>query len=53
MPEFGHIHNRMPLILEAYAYEHWLSGEDQGYQAKALLFGLQINSEEVVAPAIG
>lgn len=39
----AHIHGRMPIILEPHSYERWLSGEDQGDQAKALLLGAQID----------
>ena len=39
-----HIHTRMPVILEPHVYERWLSGEDQGDTAKALLLGAQIDS---------
>ncbi len=45
VPEIAHIHTRMPVILEEHAYERWLSGEDQGSQAKALLLGAQIDSQ--------
>lgn len=45
VPEIEHIHNRMPLILEEHAYERWLSGEDQGSHAKALLLGAQVDSQ--------
>ncbi|WEJ60264.1 SOS response-associated peptidase [Devosia sp. FJ2-5-3] len=45
VPEIEHIHTRMPVILEEHAYERWLSGEDQGSQAKALLLGAQIDSQ--------
>ncbi|MBF0679915.1 MAG: SOS response-associated peptidase [Devosia sp.] len=44
VPEIEHIHTRMPVILEEHAYERWLSGEDQGSDAKALLLGAQIDS---------
>lgn len=40
----AHIHGRMPVILEPHSYERWLSGEDQGDTAKALLLGAQIDS---------
>lgn len=45
VPEIEHIHTRMPVILEEHAYDRWLSGEDQGSQAKALLLGAQIDSQ--------
>lgn len=45
VPEIEHIHTRMPIILEEHAYERWLSGEDQGHTAKALLLGAQIDSQ--------
>jgi len=45
VPEIEHIHTRMPVILEEHAYGRWLSGEDQGSQAKALLLGEQIDSQ--------
>jgi putative SOS response-associated peptidase YedK len=45
VPEIEHIHTRMPVIIEEHAYERWLSGEDQGSQAKALLLGAQIDSQ--------
>ncbi len=45
VPEIEHIHTRMPVILEEHAYERWLSGEDQGSHAKALLLGAQIDSQ--------
>lgn len=41
----AHIHGRMPLILDPHSYERWLSGEDQGSEAKALLLGAQIDSQ--------
>jgi putative SOS response-associated peptidase YedK len=44
VPEIEHLHTRMPVILEEHAYERWLSGEDQGSHAKALLLGAQIDS---------
>ncbi|KKC39479.1 hypothetical protein WH87_04570 [Devosia epidermidihirudinis] len=43
-PELEHIHTRMPVILSPEAYGRWLSGEDQGSDAKALLLGSQIDS---------
>lgn len=43
--EISHIHTRMPVILDPHAYERWLSGEDQGDHAKALLLGSQIDSQ--------
>jgi putative SOS response-associated peptidase YedK len=43
--EISHIHTRMPVILEPRSYERWLSGEDQGDRAKALLLGSQIDSQ--------
>ena len=45
VPEIELIHTRMPVILEEHAYDRWLSGEDQGSQAKALLLGAQIDSQ--------
>ena len=42
--QIEHIHTRMPVILEPHVYERWLSGEDQGDTAKALLLGAQIDS---------
>lgn len=45
VPEIAHIHTRMPVILEEHAYERWLSAEDQGSHAKALLLGAQIDSQ--------
>ena len=43
--QIAHIHTRMPVILEPHVYERWLSGEDQGDTAKALLLGAQIDSQ--------
>lgn len=43
VPHISHIHGRMPIILEPHSYERWLSGEDQGDTAKALLLGAQID----------
>jgi putative SOS response-associated peptidase YedK len=37
VPEIDHIHTRMPGIVDPASYERWLSGEDQGDHAKALL----------------
>ena len=45
VPEIEHIHTRMPVIMEPHSYERWLSGEDQGSDAKALLLGSQIDSQ--------
>lgn len=45
VPEIEHIHTRMPVILDEHAYERWLSCEDQGSHAKALLLGAQIDSQ--------
>lgn len=45
VPEIAHIHSRMPVILDPHAYDRWLSGEDQGDTAKALLLGAQIDSQ--------
>ena len=45
VPEIEHIHTRMPVIIGSDAYERWLSGEDQGTDAKALLLGAQIDSQ--------
>jgi len=45
VPEIEHIHTRMPVILEEHTYDRWLSGEDQGSDAKALLLGAQIDSQ--------
>jgi putative SOS response-associated peptidase YedK len=45
VPEIEQIHTRMPIILDEHAYDRWLSGEDQGSQAKALLRGAQIDSQ--------
>lgn len=45
VPEIEHIHTRMPVILSPEAYERWLSGDDQGGDAKALLLGSQIDSQ--------
>jgi len=44
VPEIEHIHTRMPVILAEDAYDRWLSGQDQGDHAKALLLGAQIDS---------
>ncbi|WP_108398809.1 SOS response-associated peptidase [Devosia submarina] len=41
----AHIHTRMPLIIGPEAYEQWLSCEDQGVSAKALLMDSQIDSQ--------
>jgi len=40
-----HIHTRMPVILAEDAYDRWLSAEDQGDQAKALLLDAQIDDK--------
>jgi putative SOS response-associated peptidase YedK len=45
VPEIEHIHTRMPVIIHPASYERWLSGEDQGDRAKALLLGSQIDSQ--------
>lgn len=45
VPEIEHIHTRMPLIIAPESYERWLSGEDQGSHAKALLLGSQIDNQ--------
>lgn len=45
VPEIEHIHTRMPVILDEHTYERWLSCEDQGSHAKALLLGAQIDSQ--------
>jgi putative SOS response-associated peptidase YedK len=45
VPEIGHIHTRMPLIISPETYGRWLSCEDQGVSAKALLMDSQIDSE--------
>lgn len=44
VPEIEHIHTRMPVILSPEAYDRWLSCEDQGSDAKALLLGSQLDS---------
>lgn len=43
--EIEHVHTRMPVILAEDAYDRWLSAEDQGDRAKALLLDAQIDSE--------
>ena len=45
MPEIEQIHTRMPVIIHPSEYERWLSGEDQGDHAKALLLSSQIDSQ--------
>ena len=45
MREIEHLHARMPVIIDPAQYERWLSGEDQGNHAKALLLGSQIDSQ--------
>lgn len=40
-----HIHTRMPVILAEGAYDRWLSAEDQGDRAKALLLDAQIDDK--------
>lgn len=45
VPEIDHIHTRMPLIIAPEAYGRWLSCEDQGVSAKALLMDSQIDSQ--------
>ncbi|WP_108462388.1 SOS response-associated peptidase [Devosia naphthalenivorans] len=45
VPEIEQIHTRMPVIIGPDTYERWLSGEDQGTDAKALLLGAQIDSQ--------
>ncbi|WP_108398280.1 SOS response-associated peptidase [Devosia submarina] len=45
VPEIEHIHTRMPLIIAQESYERWLSCEDQGSHAKALLLGSQLDSQ--------
>lgn len=44
VPEIEHIHSRMPVILSPDAYAQWLSAEDQGEDAKALLLGSHLDS---------
>jgi len=45
VPEIEQIHTRMPVIIHPSEYERWLSGEDQGDHAKALLLSSQIDSQ--------
>ncbi|HEY8357210.1 MAG TPA: SOS response-associated peptidase [Ramlibacter sp.] len=45
VPEIAHIHTRMPVIIDPASYDRWLSCEDQGDYAKALLLGSQMNSQ--------
>ncbi|MET3925527.1 SOS response-associated peptidase [Devosia sp. 2618] len=45
VPEIGHIHTRMPVILSPETYGAWLDTGIQGSEAKALLLGSQIDSQ--------
>lgn len=45
VPEIAQIHTRMPVIIDPHTYDRWLSCEDQGDYAKALLLGSQIDSQ--------
>lgn len=44
VPEIGHIHTRMPVILNPDVYSTWLDTSIQGTDAKALLLGSQMDS---------
>ncbi|MBE0580019.1 SOS response-associated peptidase [Devosia sp.] len=47
LPHIEHIHTRMPLIIPQWAYDRWLSAQDQGDEAKGFLLSSQIDSQLV------